>query len=265
MRTAPAASSLGSPLPGAAARAEECVALDNFSQGRSASFPPDWKPRKDAGRGRCTRSRRKDGPALPPRASPRASASRPAKQYAWDLEAYPDPRLVVAARRVSQGLRRAAVEDQRQRGVRLRRLSQLAWFGQDAQVRLERGGARGHAPHLERGVHPGAGAAERRGGQGQWTEERVNVLEDYQKFFGESDTPRPAASRCSPTPTTPRARPGRLRELPRLQALRRVTSEPDRIPSRLSSSAGSPTGCRWFRPPASGWPPWSRRSGARGG
>jgi hypothetical protein len=27
---------------------------------------------------------------------------------------------------------------------------------------------------------------------GQWTEERVNVREDYQKFFGGSDVPRPA-------------------------------------------------------------------------
>jgi hypothetical protein len=29
-------------------------------------------------------------------------------------------------------------------------------------------------------------------GKGQWTEERVNVLEDYKKLFKESDTPKPA-------------------------------------------------------------------------
>jgi hypothetical protein len=27
-------------------------------------------------------------------------------------------------------------------------------------------------------------------GKGQWTEERVNVFEDYKKFFEESDTPK---------------------------------------------------------------------------
>ena len=29
-------------------------------------------------------------------------------------------------------------------------------------------------------------------GKGEWTEERVNVLEDYQKLFKESETPKPA-------------------------------------------------------------------------
>jgi hypothetical protein len=28
----------------------ECVALDDFSRGAIGEFPPDWKPRKDAGR-----------------------------------------------------------------------------------------------------------------------------------------------------------------------------------------------------------------------
>ena len=40
------------------------------------------------------------------------------------------------------------------------------------------------------GLHPGAwcsGAAPT--GKGEWTEERVNVLEDYQKYFEETETP----------------------------------------------------------------------------
>ena len=33
-----------------AALAAECVALDDFSQGRLGEFPPEWKPRKESGR-----------------------------------------------------------------------------------------------------------------------------------------------------------------------------------------------------------------------
>ena len=30
------------------------------------------------------------------------------------------------------------------------------------------------------------------GNKGRWTDERVNLLDDYRKYFGVSDTPKPA-------------------------------------------------------------------------
>ena len=62
-------------------------------------------------------------------------------------------------------------------------------------------------------------------------DERVNVLEDYRKYFKESETPKPAgiAVLTDADDTKSRAA-GRLRELPRLRALTgvplRVYQEP---------------------------------------
>ena len=85
----------------------------------------------------------------------------------------PDSCLVLASRRVPRPLGRTPVQDQRQRGLRLRRVPALAGVGEVAQVHLERGGAGGHAALLERRPDAGAGDPER-----NREEERVEQIEE---------------------------------------------------------------------------------------
>ena len=68
------------------------------------------------------------------------------------------------------------------------------------------------------------------GNKGRWTDERVNLLDDYRKYFDVSDTPKPAGiAVLTDADDTEEPRPGRLRELSRLRPLTgplRVFQEP---------------------------------------
>jgi hypothetical protein len=77
-----------------------------------------------------------------------------------------------------------------------------AWSVKVAQVHLERGGARGHALSSSAGLTKVLVVRSGVEGKGSGRRERVNVFEDYQKFFEESDTPRLSGiAPCSPIPT----------------------------------------------------------------
>ena len=207
--------------PGLAALAAECVALDDFAQGQVGEFPPDWKPRKDSGR--PVYSIREEGGRRFLRAIARRIGIQAGREVAWNLEAYPDPGLVVAAHRVPDGLRRAEIEDQRQRGVGVRGLSELGGVGEERQVRLEPRWCR-WARHLTSSAGSTQVRVLRSGAQaGEWADEQVNVREDYQKYFGESEVPKPARDRgAHRLRRHQEQRAGRLRQLPRLPAVRRA-------------------------------------------
>jgi len=78
-------SSLGAG-PGAASAAE-CVALDDFSQGRIGEFPPEWKPRKESGR--PVYSIREENGRRFLRAIARRIGIQAGREVAWNLETYP--------------------------------------------------------------------------------------------------------------------------------------------------------------------------------
>jgi len=172
----------------AAGGAEECVTVDNFSKGKVGEFPPDWKPRKDAGRDVYS-IQDLDGLRFL-RALARGLGIQAAKQYEWEPKAY--PMLAWSWRPVEfpQG------SDERQSKTNDSAVAVYAVFPHSPwSVKALKYIWSGVVPVGTR-LSSSAGLTQvvvlRNGAdrKGQWMEERVNVFEDYKKFFDETETPK---------------------------------------------------------------------------
>jgi len=174
-------------LPAVAA-AQECVTVDNFAKGKIGEFPPDWKPRKDAGR-EVYSIQEMDGLRFL-HALSKGIGIQAAKQYEWDPKQY--PWLAWSWRPVT--FPKGA--DERQSRTNDSAVSVYAVFPHSpwsvkalkyvwsavvpVGTRLSSSGGLTQVLVVRSGAEPKA----------PWTEERVNVLEDYKKFFEETDTPK---------------------------------------------------------------------------
>ena len=170
------------------ADAEECVTVENFSRGKGGEFPPDWKPRKDAGREVYSVQEMVGLRFL--HALSKGLGIQAAKQYAWDPKAY--PMLAWSWR----SIKFPAGSDERQSKTNDSAVSVYAVFPHTSWsvktikyiwsavvpvgTRLSSGAGLTQVLVIRNGT-------DRKGG---WTEERVNILEDYKKFFGEAETPK---------------------------------------------------------------------------
>lgn len=172
----------------AAAGAQDCVTVENFSKGKVGEFPPDWKPRKDSGR-EVYSIQEADGLRFL-HALARGLGIQAAKQYEWDPKAY--PWLAWSWRPVEfpKG------SDERQSKTNDSAVAVYAVFPHTPWsvktlkylwsavvpmgTRLDSSAGLTQALVIESGTER----------KGQWTEERVNILEDYKKFFNETDTPK---------------------------------------------------------------------------
>lgn len=179
-------SSLGAG-PGAAPAAE-CVALDNFSQGRLGEFPAEWKPRKESGR--SVYSLREEGGRRFLRGVARRIGIQAGREVTWNLEAYPI--LAWSWRPIEF----PASSDERRSGTNDSAVSVYAVFPTSAVS------ARSVKYVWSRVVPAGAHLTSSAGNTqvrilrssaqaGQWADEQVNVREDYQKYFGGSEVPKP--------------------------------------------------------------------------
>ena len=172
----------------APAGAEECVTVDNFSRGKIGEFPPDWKPRKDAGR-EVYSIQELDGLRFL-RAVARSLGIQAARQYEWDPKAY--PMLTWSWRPVEF----PAGSDERQPKTNDSAVSVYAVFPHSpwsvktlkyiwsavvpVGTRLSSSASLTQVLVIRNGTDK----------KGTWTEERVNILEDYKKFFDETETPK---------------------------------------------------------------------------
>ena len=172
----------------APARAEDCVTIDNFAKGKVGEFPPDWKPRKDSGR-EAYSIQEMDGLRFL-HAVAKGLGIQAAKQYEWDPKTYPV--LAWSWRPVvfPKG------SDERQSKSNDSAVSVYAVFPHTAWsvksvkyiwsavvpvgTRLSSSGGLTQVLVVKSGME----------GKDQWTEERVNVLQDYKKFFDEADVPK---------------------------------------------------------------------------
>jgi hypothetical protein len=170
------------------AGAEECVTVENFSKGKVGEFPSDWKPRKDAGR-EVYSVQEMDGLRFL-RALAKGLGIQAAKQYEWDPKAY--PMLAWSWRPIEF----PAGSDERQSKTNDSAVSVYAVFPHTPwSVKTIKYIWSAVAPEGTR-LSSSAGltqalvirnGTDRKGG---WTEERVNILEDYKKFFDEAETPK---------------------------------------------------------------------------
>jgi hypothetical protein len=172
----------------APAGAEECVTVDNFSKGKVGEFPPDWKPRKDSGRDVYS-IQEKDGLRFL-HALAKGLGIQAARQHEWDPKAYPI--LAWSWRPVEF----PAGSDERQSKTNDSAVSVYAVFPHSpvsvkslkyiwsavvpVGTRLTSSGGLTQVLVIRSGTEK----------KGAWTEEGVNVLENYKKFFEEADTPK---------------------------------------------------------------------------
>jgi hypothetical protein len=175
-------------LLAAPAGAAECITVENFSKGKVGVFPSDWKPRKDAGR-EVYSIQEMDGLRFL-RALAKGLGIQAAKQYEWDPKAY--PMLAWSWRPVEF----PAGSDERQAKTNDSAVSVYAVFPHSPMsvkslkyiwsavvpvgTRLSSSGGLTQALVIRNGTDR----------KSSWTEERVNIFENYKKFFDEAETPK---------------------------------------------------------------------------
>jgi hypothetical protein len=172
----------------APARAEDCVTIDNFAKGKVGEFPPDWKPRKDSGR-EAYSIQEMDGLRFL-HAVAKGLGIQAAKQYEWDPKTYPvlawSWRPVVFPKGSDE--RQSKTNDSAVAVYAV--FPHTAWSVKSVKyiwsavvpvgTRLSSSGGLTQVLVVKSGTE----------GKDQWTEERVNVLQDYKKFFDEADVPK---------------------------------------------------------------------------
>ena len=179
---------LAAVLLAAPAGAEECVTVENFSKGKVGEFPLDWKPRKDAGRDVYS-IQEIDGLRFL-RALAKGLGIQAAKQHEWDPKAY--PMLAWSWRSVEF----PAGSDERQSKTNDSAVSVYAVFPHTTWsvkslkyiwsavvpvgTRLSSSGGLTQVLVIRNGTDR----------KGAWTEERVNIFQDYKKFFDEAEPPK---------------------------------------------------------------------------
>jgi hypothetical protein len=176
--------------PTTAQAAGDCKVIDDFSKAKVGEFPPDWRARKDAGK-EVYRVQEEEGRRFL-RAHAKGLGIQAARKYVWDLKAYPvlawswRPRefpkgadekdgkndsvlavylLVDYSRIVGPKAVKYIWSEKVPVGTRLSSNNGLT------QVRVLRSGA---------------------DKKDEWVEERVNVRDDYMKYFDVKEVPEPA-------------------------------------------------------------------------
>jgi hypothetical protein len=169
--------------------AAECRVVEDFSRGKVGEFPPDWKPRKEAGRSVYAIQEEPGLRFL--RAVSRGLGIQAARQHEWDLEAYP----VLAWRWRPREFPRGADEKDGKNDSALAvyllvpysriagpKAVKYIWSERvPAGTRLESNAGLTQVLVLRNGAAR----------SGEWVEERVNARDDYMRFFGEREVPKP--------------------------------------------------------------------------
>ena len=168
----------------------DCVTIDAFSTSKLGEFPPDWRVAKDEGKAVYSVQEEPGGRFL--QAVARGLGIQAAKPYEWDLTIRP----VLAWSWRPQEFPEGA--DERDPKTNDSVLAVYAVFP--------------HSPWSVRSVKyvwsarvpPGTRLTSSHGltqvqvlrsgteDKGAWVEERVNVLEDYRRYFGDTGVPTPS-------------------------------------------------------------------------
>ncbi len=180
---------LGAPPP--AVPAGDCKPLEDFAKAKVGEFPGDWKPRKDAGKG-VYAVREEDGRRFLHAASRGLGIQAAREVEGWDLAAYP---VLAWSWRPVEFPRGADERDGANDSVLA--VYMLVPYSRVAGPKAVKYIWSEKVP-VDTHLTSNAGLTQVRvlrsgtAGTGEWREEKVNVLEDYRKFFETKDTPKPA-------------------------------------------------------------------------
>jgi Protein of unknown function (DUF3047) len=170
----------------------ECKTIDDFSKAKVGEFPADWKPRKDSGKDAYRVM--EEGGLRFLRAAVRGLGVQAAREYEWDLNAYPVLAWSWRPLEFPKGgnERESKTNDSALAVYLLVPYSRIAGPKAVKYIWSERvpAGTRlsSNAGLTQvRVLRSGAPAK-----KGEWVEERVNVRDDYKKYFDVPETPKPA-------------------------------------------------------------------------
>ncbi len=169
----------------------ECIVIEDFAKAKVGEFPSDWKVRKDTGKGIYTV--REEGGLRFLRAESRGLGIQAAKQYEWDLNAYPVLAWSWRPLEFPRGAdeREAKMNDSVLAVYMLVSYSRLVGPKAVKYIWSERVPVGSHLtsnnglPQV-RVLRSGADK------MGEWVEERMNIRDDYRTYFEENDVPSPA-------------------------------------------------------------------------
>jgi hypothetical protein len=169
----------------------ECLTIEDFAKAKLGEFPADWKPRKDAGKDIYRVLEEKGLRFL--RAASKGLGIQAAKQVEWDLGGYPMLSWSWRPREFPKG------GDERESGTNDSALAvyllvPYSRFTGPKAVKYVWSEKVPVGTHLNSNYGLTQVLVLKSGlaGRDEWSEQKVNVLEDYRKYFGESDTPKPA-------------------------------------------------------------------------
>jgi DUF3047 family protein len=169
----------------------DCITLEDFKQSKVGEFPVDWKARKDAGR-EVYKVAQEAGIRFLRAFSKGVGIQAARETKSWDLAARPMLAWSWRPRQFPRGAdERSGKNDSPLAVYMLVEHSRITGPKAVKYVWSERVPVGTHLTSnngltqvrvLRTGPASGNG----------WTEERVNVLEDFKKFFSERGTPKPA-------------------------------------------------------------------------
>jgi hypothetical protein len=175
-----------------AAAQSDCKTIEDFSKAKVGELPSDWKLRKDAGKD-VYKVAEESGLRFM-RATAKDLGIQAAKEYEWDLEAYPVLVWSWRPREFPKGSdeRESKTNDSAlavymlvpYSRVRGPKAVKYVWSEKvPVGTRLDSNTGLTQVRVLR------SGAPEKKG---EWVEERVNARDDYRKFFDVKETPKPA-------------------------------------------------------------------------
>jgi hypothetical protein len=176
--------------PASAQGTGDCRIIDDFSKGKVGDLPPDWRVRKDSGKEAYRLQ--EDGGRRFLHAHAQGHGIQAAREYTWDLKAYPVLAWSWRAREFPRGAHEKEGRNDSVLAVymlvpysRIRgpKAVKYIWSEQvPVGTRLSSNGGLTQVRVLRSGA----------GQKGEWIEERVNVRDDYLKYFEVKDVPEPA-------------------------------------------------------------------------
>ena len=179
-------------LPGRVGAQPDCIAIEDFAKSKIGQFPSDWKPRKDAGKDVYKVTEESGLRFL--RAVSRELGIQAAKQFEWDLDAYPLLAWVWRPLEFPKGgdERESKTNDSALAVYLLVPYSRITGPRAVKYVWSEKV-AVGTRLNSNFGLTQvrvlRSGAPEK---NGEWVEERVNARDDFKKYFDVGETPKPA-------------------------------------------------------------------------
>ena len=165
---------------------EQCVVVDDFSKAPVGEFPPDWKARKDSAK--AVYKVAEDGRHRILHADAKDLGVQAAKPFDWNLKEYPV--LAWAWRPVEfpKGADERTSKNDSAAAV-YAVFPNNAWSVKSVKYIWSEKVPKGtHIPQTRGNTQ---GVVLRVGGLGEWAEERVNVVDDYKRFFKTAELPKP--------------------------------------------------------------------------